>query len=266
MVENYPGFPEGIMGPELMRAMRKQAERFGAKFVFGEVNSVDLSKRPFSVVAGEIAVKTETLIIASGASAKLLGIESERRLIGHGVSTCATCDGFFFKDKELVVVGGGDTAMEEGTFLTKFASRVNIVHRRDKLRASKIMQERALKNKKIHFIWDSEVDEILGTKEGGVTGVKIRNVHTGKTSDKEIQGVFVAIGHTPNTKIFEGQIELDEKGYIVTKGNTSLTSVPGVFAAGDVHDTRYRQAVTAAGSGCKAAMDAEKFLEEHASE
>ena len=266
MVENYPGFPEGIMGPELMRAMRKQAERFGAKFLFGEVNSVDLSKRPFSVVAREIAVKTETLIIASGASAKLLGIESERRLIGHGVSTCATCDGFFFKDKELVVVGGGDTAMEEGTFLTKFASRVNIVHRRDKLRASKIMQERALKNKKIHFIWDSEVDEILGTKEGGVTGVKIRNVHTGKTSDKEIQGVFVAIGHTPNTKIFEGQIELDEKGYIVTKGNTSLTSVPGVFAAGDVHDTRYRQAVTAAGSGCKAAMDAEKFLEEHASE
>ena len=266
MVENYPGFPEGIMGPELMQAMRKQAERFGAKFVFGEVNSVDLSKRPFSVVAGEIAVKTETLIIASGASAKLLGIESERRLIGHGVSTCATCDGFFFKDKDLIVVGGGDTAMEEGTFLTKFASRVNIVHRRDKLRASKIMQERALKNKKIDFIWDSEVDEILGTKEGGVTGVKIRNVHTGKVNDKETQGVFVAIGHTPNTKIFEGQIELDEKGYIVTKGNTSLTSVPGVFAAGDVHDTRYRQAVTAAGSGCKAAMDAEKFLEEHASE
>jgi thioredoxin reductase (NADPH) len=217
------------------------------------------------VVAGELALKAETLIIASGASAKLLGIESEKRLIGHGVSTCATCDGFFFKDKELVVVGGGDSAMEEGTFLTKFASKVNIVHRRDKLRASKIMQERALKNKRIDFIWNSEVEEILGTKEGGVTGVKIRNVNTGKIRDKEAQGVFVAIGHTPNTKIFEGQVELDEKGYIVTKGNTSLTSVPGVFAAGDVHDTRYRQAVTAAGSGCKAAMDAEKFLEEHAS-
>ncbi|MGH7889023.1 MAG: thioredoxin-disulfide reductase, partial [Thermodesulfobacteriota bacterium] len=266
MVENFPGFPEGIMGPELMEAMRKQAERFGARFVSGEVTSVDLSKRPFSIVAGEITIKTETLIIASGASAKLIGIESEKRLIGHGVSTCATCDGFFFKDKELVVVGGGDSAMEEGTFLTKFASTVNIVHRRDKLRASKIMQDRAFKNEKIKFIWNSAVEEILGTKEGGVTGVRIRNVNTGQVWEKECQGVFVAIGHIPNTRIFEGQVELDEKGYIVTKGNASFTSIPGVFAAGDVHDIRYRQAITAAGSGCKAAMDAEKFLEEHESE
>ncbi len=263
MVENFPGFPEGFMGPELMEAMKKQAERFGARFVSGEVTSVDLAKRPFSVVAGEVVIKADTLIIASGASAKLIGIESEKRLIGHGVSTCATCDGFFFKDKELVVVGGGDSAMEEGTFLTKFASRVNIVHRRDKLRASKIMQDRAFKNEKINFIWNSAVEEILGSKEGGVTGVKIRNVNTGEVWEKECQGVFVAIGHTPNTKIFEGKIELDEKGYVVTKGNTSFTSIPGVFAAGDVHDTRYRQAITAAGSGCKAAMDAEKFLEEH---
>ncbi len=266
MVENFPGFPEGIMGPELMEAMRKQAERFGARFVSGEVTSVGLSKRPFRVVAGEVAIKADTLIIASGASAKLIGIESEKRLIGHGVSTCATCDGFFFKDKELVVVGGGDSAMEEGTFLTKFASRVNIVHRRDKLRASKIMQDRAFKNEKIKFIWNSVVEEILGSKEGGVTGVKIRDVNTGEVWEKECQGVFVAIGHTPNTKIFEGKVELDEKGYVVTKGNTSFTSVPGVFAAGDVHDIRYRQAITAAGSGCKAAMDAEKFLEEHESE
>lgn len=263
MVENFPGFPEGIMGPELMEAMKKQAERFGARFVSGEVTSVDLSKRPFRVVAGEIAINAETLIIASGASAKLIGIESEKKLIGHGVSTCATCDGFFFKDKELIVVGGGDSAMEEGTFLTKFASRVNIVHRRDKLRASKIMQDRAFKNEKINFIWNSAVEEILGSKEGGVTGVRIRNVNTGEVWEKECQGVFVAIGHTPNTRIFEGRIELDEKGYLVTKGNTSFTSIPGVFAAGDVHDTRYRQAITAAGSGCKAAMDAEKFLEEH---
>jgi thioredoxin reductase (NADPH) len=262
-VENYPGFPDGIMGPELMDAMRKQAERFGAKCILAEVSSVDLSRRPFKVVTGEMVILADTLIIASGASAKLLGLESERKLMGHGVSTCATCDGFFFKDKELVVVGGGDTAVEEGIFLTKFATKVTIIHRRDKLRASKIMQERAFKNKKIDFIWDSVVEEILGDKEKGITGVRIKNTKTGEVGIKECQGVFVAIGHTPNTKLFEGQVEMDDKGYIITNNHTSETNVSGVFAAGDVQDHRYRQAITAAGTGCMAAMDAEKFLEEN---
>lgn len=262
-VENYPGFPDGIMGPDLMDYMRKQAERFGAKCVFAEVTSVDLSKRPFKIVAGETVLQADTLIIASGASAKLLGINSERRLLGHGVSTCATCDGFFFKDQEVVVVGGGDTAVEEAVFLTKYATKVTVIHRRDRLRASKILQERAFKNKKIEFIWDSVVEEMIGDKEKGVTGVKIRNVVTGEISEKACQGVFVAIGHTPNTRLFEGQLEMDEKGYIITKNGTTETSVPGVFAAGDVQDHRYRQAITAAGTGCMAAMDAEKFLEEH---
>lgn len=262
-VENYPGFPDGIMGPDLMDYMRKQAERFGAKCVFAEVTSVDLSKRPFKIVAGETVLQADTLIIASGASAKLLGINSERRLLGHGVSTCATCDGFFFKDQEVVVVGGGDTAVEEAVFLTKYATKVTVIHRRDRLRASKILQERAFKNKKIEFIWDSVVEEIIGDKEKGVTGVKIRNVVTGEISEKACQGVFVAIGHTPNTKLFKGQLEMDEKGYIITKNGTTETSVPGVFAAGDVQDHRYRQAITAAGTGCMAAMDAEKFIEEH---
>lgn len=262
-VENYPGFPDGIMGPDLMDYMRKQAERFGAKCVFAEVTSVDLSKRPFKIVAGETVLQADTLIIASGASAKLLGINSERRLLGHGVSTCATCDGFFFKDQEVVVVGGGDTAVEEAVFLTKYATKVTVFHRRDRLRASKILQERAFKNKKIEFIWDSVVEEIIGDKEKGVTGVKIRNVVTGEISEKACQGVFVAIGHTPNTKLFKRQLEMDEKGYIITKNGTTETSVPGVFAAGDVQDHRYRQAITAAGTGCMAAMDAEKFIEEH---
>ena len=262
-VENYPGFPDGIMGPDLMDEMRKQAERFSAKCVLTEVTSVDLSKRPFTVLAGEALLKAETLIIASGASAKLLGLDSERRLLGHGVSTCATCDGFFFKDKEVIVVGGGDTAVEEAVFLTKYATKVFIIHRRDKLRASKIVQERGFKNKKIEFIWDSIVVEILGDKEKGISGVKIRNVNTGEIKEKACQGVFVAIGHTPNTRLFEGQLEMDERGYIITKNGTTETSVSGVFASGDVQDHRYRQAITAAGTGCMAAMDAEKFLEEH---
>ena len=262
-VENYPGFPDGIMGPDLMDEMRKQAERFGAKCVLAEVTSVDLLKRPFTVLAGEALLKAETLIISSGASAKLLGLDSERRLLGHGVSTCATCDGFFFKDKEVIVVGGGDTAVEEAVFLTKYATKVFIIHRRDKLRASKIMQERVFKNKKIEFIWDSIVVEILGDKEKGISGVKIRNVNTGEIKEKACQGVFVAIGHTPNTRLFEGQLEMDERGYIITKNGTTETSVSGVFASGDVQDHRYRQAITAAGTGCMAAMDAEKFLEEH---
>jgi thioredoxin reductase (NADPH) len=262
-VENYPGFPDGIMGPDLMDVMRKQAQRFGARCILAEVTSVDLSKRPFKLIAGEMGIEAETLIVASGASAKMLGIDSEKRLLGHGVSTCATCDGFFFKDMEIVVVGGGDSAIEEATFLTKFATKVTIIHRRDKLRASKIMQDRVFKNKKIGFIWDSVVEEILSDEQKEVTGVKIKNVNTGEVSEKKCQGIFVAIGHTPNTNLFKGQLEVDERGYIITRNGSSETSVPGVFAAGDVQDHRYRQAVTAAGTGCMAAMDAEKFLEEN---
>lgn len=262
-VENYPGFPDGITGPELMDVMRKQAQKFGATCILAEVTSVDLTKRPFKVIAGETILEAETLIVASGASAKLLGIDSERGLLGYGISTCATCDGFFFKGKELVVVGGGDTAMEEAIFLTKFAIKVNVIHRRNTLRASRIMQERAFKNEKINFIWDSVVEEVLGDKEKGVMGVRIKNLKTGETWQKKCQGVFVAIGHTPNTKLLEGQVEMDKAGYIITKDGTTETSVPGVFAAGDVQDHRYRQAITAAGTGCMAAMDAEKFLEEN---
>ncbi len=262
-VENYPGFPDGIQGPELIDNMRKQAERFGAKCVLAEVNSVDLSTRPFKVVSGENVLEAETLIVASGASARLLGLDSEKILIGHGVSTCATCDGFFFKGKELVVVGGGDSAVEEGVFLTKFATKVSIIHRRDKLRASKILQDRAFKNSKLDFIWDSVVEEILGNKDEGVKGVRIKNVKTGEVATKECQGVFIAIGHNPNTQILKAQLEMNEAGYIVTKNGSTITNVPGAFAAGDVQDQVYRQAVTAAGSGCMAALDAERFLEEH---
>jgi len=263
-VENFPGFPEGIQGPALMNAMRKQAERFGAACLRERIDSVDFSERPFKVVSGDMTFEAETFIIASGASAKMLGIASEKLLLGRGVSTCATCDGFFYRDKEIIVVGGGDSAVEEGTFLTKFASRVNIVHRRDQLRASKIMQDRALKNPKVDFIWNSEIDEILGDVENGVTGVVLRNTKTGETTRKDIDGIFIAIGHTPNTSIFKGKLDMDELGYLITKEGSTETNVPGVFAAGDVKDNKYRQAITAAGSGCMAAIDAERFLEEHA--
>ena len=259
-VENYPGFPEGIMGPELMFKFREQAERFGARYVSGSVTSVDFSRRPFRVeVDEEDSYYGKTVIITSGATARLLGIPGESELMGRGVSACATCDGFFFRDKELVVVGGGDTAMEESNFLTKFASKVHVVHRRDQLRASKIMQERAFNNPKIDFIWDTVVEEILGVDEGEVKSVKLRNVKTEEVIVREIDGVFMAIGHKPNTEPFLGHLDINENGYIITHDGTK-TSVPGVFAGGDVQDWVYRQAVTAAGTGCMAAIDAEHFL------
>jgi thioredoxin reductase (NADPH) len=259
-VENYPGFHHAIMGPDLMKEMRAQAERFGTEFLSGDVSEVDLKRMPFTVtIEREQIIETRTLIIATGAAAVHLGVAGESCLTGHGVSTCATCDGYFFRGKELVVVGGGDSAMEEANFLTKFATRVSVVHRRDKLRASKIMQDRAFKNEKITFVWNSVVEEIMG--DGLVTGVRLRNMVTGRTSELPCAGVFVAIGHSPNTALFKGQIEMDAKGYILTRSGTA-TNVPGVFAAGDVQDSRYRQAVTAAGSGCMAAMDAERYLEE----
>ena len=260
MVENYPGFPEGLLGPDLIRLMRQQAERFGANFLKGDVTAVDLSRRPFTLTVDKDVLQTKTLIIATGASANLLGLESERKLLGHGVSTCATCDGFFFRDQHVAVVGGGDSAVEEAIFLTKFATKVTLIHRRDKLRASKIMQERALKNPKIEPLWNRKVVEILDVSQGKVTGIKTRVNGSTSLETTACDGVFIAIGHSPNTKLFSGQLETDERGYIVTHGGT-MTSVPGVFAAGDVQDHVYKQAITAAGSGCMAALDAEKYLE-----
>ena len=261
MVENWPGFRDGIMGPDLMTEMRAQAERFGTEIVQGNVTRVDLQQRPFTVTFEDGKhVTTETLIIATGASARWLEIGSDRKLAGHGVSTCATCDGYFFRGKPIAVVGGGDSAMEEAIYLTRFASKVSVIHRRDTLRASKIMQDKAFENAKIEFIWDSEIAEVQSTPKGEVGGVMIRNLKTGHLRELPLDGVFIAIGHTPNTSLFVGQIDLDENGYIRTRGG-SRTSVPGVFAAGDVQDHIYRQAITAAGSGCMAALDAERYLE-----
>lgn len=261
-VDNFPGFSSGITGPELMDEMKKQALRFGTEMLNGMVTSVDFSKKPFSLTVNEKDVyQAKSIIIASGASARLLNMESEKRLMGFGVSACATCDGFFFKDKEVMVVGGGDTALEDANFLTKFASKVTIIHRRDKLRASIFLQQRSFNNKKIHFCWDSIVEDIMDPDQKNVTGIKLKNVKTGEISSQKCEGVFIAIGHSPNTTAFKGQLEMDDSGYVITKNGTK-TSVEGVFACGDVQDHVYKQAVTAAGSGCMAAIDAEHFLDQ----
>jgi len=258
-VENYPGFPEGILGPELMEKFKKQAERFGTRFVLGEVTRVDFSRRPFSVWAEDALTTAEAVIVATGASAKWLGIPSETQYRGKGVSACATCDGFFFRGVEVAVVGGGDTAVEEATFLTKYATKVTMIHRRDELRASKVMQERAKKNPKIEFAWNAAVDEVLGDGKG-MTGVKLKSTRDGSTRVLAAKGLFMGIGHEPNTAVFKGQLAMNEVGYLQVKAPSTLTSVDGVFAAGDVSDPTYRQAVSAAGTGCQAAIDAERWL------
>lgn len=260
LVENFPGFPEGVQGPDLMSDMRKQAEKFGAEILQADVIDVNFTSKPFVVKTAGAEFFANSVIIATGASARMIGLESERALLGKGVSTCATCDGAFFRNQRVVVVGGGDSAMEDAIFLTRFASSVTVIHRRDKLRASKIMQEKAFKNEKIKFLWDSIVEEIKDVSKGAVTGVVIKNLKSGERKEVACEGVFVAIGHEPNTAIFKGKIELDEKGYIVVKNGTE-TSIKGVFACGDVVDHRYRQAITAAGMGCMAAIDCERYLE-----
>lgn len=260
-VENYPGFPEGIQGPEMMNLFRKQAEKFGTKFVSSDAKKVDLSHQPFLVEVGDESHTAQALIIATGASAKTLGLPKEKEFLGHGLSMCATCDGFFFQKQEVIVVGGGDTAIEEALFLTRFASEVALVHRRDQLRASKILQDRAFNNDKIKFIWDSVVIEILGQEGEKVTGVRLKNKKTGEETDRECSGLFYAIGHQPNTGLFKGQLQMNDVDYIITKPNSTMTSVEGVFACGDVQDHVFRQAVTAAGSGCMAAIEAERWLE-----
>jgi len=261
LVENYPGFVDGVQGPELMETMKKQAERFGTEMIAEDATAVDFKRQPFVVRAGAASYESHTVIIATGASAKLLGLDAESKLMGRGVSTCATCDGFFFKDQNIMVVGGGDSAMEEALFLSRLGRKVDVVHRRDNLRASKIMQERALKNPKIEFIWNSAVDGIADVDQGKVTGVRVKNLQTGALDERPVDGLFIAIGHQPNTQIFRGQIELLPNEYIKVVPGTTQTSVPGVFAAGDAQDHVYRQAVTAAGTGCMAALEAERYLE-----
>ena len=263
LVENYPGFVDGIMGPELMEIFRKQTERFDTEIIGEDVTAVDFSRRPFRVTAGERTYEALSVIVASGASAKLLGLPAEQKLMGRGVSTCATCDGFFFKDKNIMVVGGGDSAMEEALYLARLGRKVEVVHRRDTLRASKIMQERAFKNPKIEFVWSSAVEDVLDVGKGLVTGVRLKNLKTGEVTARPVDGLFVAIGHQPNTQLFKGQLELLPNEYLKVVPGTTQTSVPGVFAAGDVQDHTYRQAVTAAGTGCMAALEAERFLEAH---
>ena len=260
-VENYPGFPDGVMGPALMDLFRNQACRFGAQCHFKEVTKVDFSDKPFKVWVGDDLFESESVIISTGASARLLGIDSESKLMGHGVSACATCDGFFFKDKHAIVVGGGDSAMEEALFLTKFVSQVSVIHRRDELRASKIMRDRSTENPKIEFVWNAVVEEIHGNEEDGVSGVTLKDTVTEEARNFACEGVFLAIGHTPNTSLFVDQLQTDDNGYLVTRNGSSHTSTDGVFAAGDVQDHIYRQAITAAGTGCMAAIDAERFLE-----